>query len=181
MKKQILMLATGTFLLAGMVACKGKSKESESEKTADTEVKKADETKTSDGGNSAKTYTLSFSPDSVILGKDKEVFLKLLSGEGVELSDPDGKSTGMNLKIKIRATNKSTLDDKKFFNVRYSDSRLELDNGTSITCETGDSLNPEAEASLDGTWEFAVPAGAKPSKLNLFYDGTRVGVAISLK
>lgn len=180
MKKNTLLLTAGAFLLAGMIACKGKSKESETEKT-ETEVKKADETKTADGGNSAKTYSLSFSPDSVILGKDKEVFLKLLSGEGVELSDPDGKSTGMNLKIKIRATNKSTLDDKKFFNVRYSDSRLELDNGTSITCETGDSLNPEAEASLDGTWEFAVPAGAKPSKLNLFYDGTRVGVAISLK
>jgi hypothetical protein len=34
---------------------------------------------------------------------------------------------------------------------------------------------------LRGAWEFQVSAGCKPTKLNLFYDGTRVAVALGLK
>ena len=119
-------------------------------------------------------------PDSLILGKDKEAFVKYLGGEAIEMQDPDGKSKGMNVKLKLRVTNKSTLDAKKFFNISYSDARLELDNGTSTTAKNGDSLNPDPESAKDGEWEFEIPAGTKPTKLNLFYDGTRVGVVLSL-
>ena len=119
-------------------------------------------------------------PDSLILGKDKEAFVKYLGGEAIEMQDPDGKSKGMNVKLKLRVTNKSTLDDKKFFNIFQSDVRLELDNGTSTTAKNGDSLNPDPESAKDGEWEFEIPAGTKPTKLNLFYDGTRVGVVLSL-
>ncbi len=86
----------------------------------------------------------------------------------------------MNVKVTMRCTNKSTLDNKKYFTVSPSDSRMELDNGTSITYRGGDGFNHDAEASEESTWEFEVPAGAKPTKLNLFLDGTRVSVALSL-
>ena len=84
------------------------------------------------------------------------------------MQDREGKSTGMNIKFNLRVTNKSTLDHKKFFNINSGDARMELDNGTNVTAKNGDSLNPEAEASLDGKWEFEIPAGTKPTKLNLF-------------
>ncbi len=183
MNKTIVSFTAVVFLVTSIVACKGKRKEGEStttttEQTA-ADTKPAEEK--SSTANSAKTYKVSFAPDSVILGKEKEAFVKLLSGEAIELQDADGKSTGMNVKFVLRATNRSTLDNKKFFNVSDGDARLELDNGTNITIKHGASLNPDPEASLEGTWEFEIPAGTKPAKLNLFYDGTRVGVALGLK
>ena len=181
MNKKILSLTAIIFLVTGMIACKGKKKETETPPSTEQTSPVTEEAKPSGPASEPKTYQLSGTPDSVVLGKDKEAFVKILGGEAIEMQDPEGKSTGMNIKFKLRVTNKSTLDNKKFFNINSRDARLELDNGTNTTAQNGDSLNPEAESSLDGTWEFEIPAGTKPTKLNLFYDGTRVSVAISLK
>ena len=184
MKKTLLSLAAFVIIVIGMVACKGKQKDGEttaSEQTAPADSKPAEVTPPSGPANAAKTYQFSFAPDTLYLGKEKEAFVKLLSGEATELQDAEGKATGMGIKFNLRVTNKSTLDDKKFFNISYSDARLELDNGTNTTATTGGSLNPAAEASLDATWEFEIPAGTKPVKLNLFYDGTRVPVVLTMK
>jgi hypothetical protein len=181
MSKKILSAAVVTFLAVGIISCKGKKKEDAGTETSATaEVKPAEEAKPSGPANAPKTYQLSFMPDSVILGKEKEAFIKMLGGEAIELQDADGKSTGMNIKFKLRVTNKSTLENKKFFNINASDSRLELDNGTNITYKNAGSLNPDPESSKDDQWEFETPSGTKPTKLNLFYDGTRVAVAVSL-
>ena len=183
--KKTLSLTAIVILVTGMIACKGKKKDADvsttTPQTVSTDTKPAETTPPSGPANSPKTYQLGFAPDSLFLGKEKEAFVKLLSGEAMELQDANGKSTGTNIKFKLRVTNKSTLDDKKFFNINYSDARLELDNGTNTTAANGDALNPVAESSKDGTWEFEIPAGTKPTKLNLFYDGTRVAVGISLK
>lgn len=183
MKQTFLCLTAFVILVTGLVACKEKKKEAETttEQAAPADTKPAEATAPATPANSAKTYQFSFAPDTLYLGKEKEAFVKLLSGEATELQDAEGKSTGMGIKFNLRVTNKSTLDDKKFFNISYSDARLELDNGVNTTATTGGSLNPAAEASLDATWEFEIPAGTKPVKLNLFYDGTRVPVVLTLK
>ncbi len=188
MNKKILSFALSAFLVTGIIACKEKKKEADAnagtEQTptpGNNDVKPTEETQPSAPANAPKTYQLGLMPDSVILGKDKEAFIKLLGGEAVELQDADGKSTGMNIKFKLRETNKSTLENKKFFNINSSDARLELDNGTNATAKRGDSLGAEPESSVDKEWEFEIPAGTKPTKLNLFYDGTRVSVVVSLK
>jgi hypothetical protein len=181
MKKKILSLAAITMLLTGLISCNGKKKDAETSTSTESTAPAAEDSKTSTGVSEPKTYQLSATPDSVLLGKDKEAFVTILGGEAIEMQDNEGKSTGMNIKFKLRVTNKSTLDDKKFFNINSRDARLELDNGTNTTATNGDSLNPEAESTLDGKWEFDIPAGTKPTKLNLFYDGTRVSVAISMK
>ncbi len=184
MKKKIVSLAAIVIVVTGLVACKGKKKEADTtagtEQTAGSDTKPAATTPAT-AASSAKTYQMSFSPDTLYLGKEKEAFVKLLGGEAIELQDAEGKITGMNIKFNLRVTNKSTLDDKKFFNISYNDARLELDNGTNTTTSTGGALNPVAESSMDAVWEFEIPAGTKPTKLNLFYDGTRVPVTITLK
>jgi hypothetical protein len=188
MNKKILSFAVAAFLTIGMIACKGKKKEADANTATEqtptsgaNDVKPAEEIKPSGPANAPKTYQLSLMPDSVILGKEKEAFIKLMGGEAIELQDADGKSTGMNIKFKLRVTNKSTLENKKFFSVNAGDARLELDNGTNTTYKNGGSFNPDPESSKDDVWEFEIPAGTKPTKLNLFYDGTRVSVAVSLK
>jgi hypothetical protein len=185
MNKKILSFAVLAFLVTSIISCKGKNKEGEEktnseQSTSPDNPKAAEENKASGPANEPKTYTLSFAPDSLYLGKAKEAFIKVLAGEAVELQDPDGKEQGLNVKIKMRCTNKSTLDNKVYFTVSPGDSRMELVNGTSLTYKGGDGLNPEAEASEEAEWEFEVPAGAKPAKLNLFLDGTRVAVTLSL-
>jgi hypothetical protein len=188
MNKKILSLAAAAILVAGMMACKGKNKEADAnagtEQTptpGSNDAKPAEENKPAAPANAPKTYQLGLMPDSVILGKEKEAFVKLMGGEAIELQDAEGKSTGMNIKFKLRVTNKSTLENKKFFNISAGDARLELDNGTNTTYKNAGSLNPDPESSKDDVWEFEIPAGTKPTKLNLFYDGTRVSVAVSLK
>lgn len=184
MKKTVLSFVSFVMLSAGIVACKGKTKEAEqasSGQTTATAAAPAPATVPAPAANTAKTYQFSFAPDTLYLGKEKEAFVKLLGGEAVDLQDTEGKQTGMAIKFNLRVTNKSTLDDKAFFNISHRDARLELDNGTNITATTGGSLNPEAEASLEAAWEFEIPAGTKPVKLHLFYDGTRVPVVITIK
>jgi hypothetical protein len=185
MNKTFLSATTIVMAVTVMVACNGNKAASESttasEPTTASEIKPAATTPPAAPANTAATYQLSFAPDTLYLGKEKEAFVKILSGEAIQLQDAEGKSTGTSIKFRLRVTNKSTLDDKKFFNISYSDARLELDNGTNAPARTGDGLNPVAESSLDGEWEFEIPAGTKPTKLNLFYDGTRVAVALSIK
>lgn len=181
MNKKILTLTAIIVVITGMVACKSKKKDAETSKTSEQTATGKDEAKPSSAANEPTTFQISAMPDTVLLGKEKEAMVQILGGEAVALQNPDGKSTGMNIKFNLRATNKSTLEHKKFFNISYNDARLELDHGTNTTAKNGDSLNPDAEASLDGKWEFEIPAGTKPTKLNLFYDGTRVSVAITLK
>jgi hypothetical protein len=187
MNKTFLLIGAAAFLLSGMVACKGKKKDADANTTSTEQTPVANETKPAEGNkpaapaSSPKTYQIALTPDSVSLGKDKEAFIKLMGGEAIELQDAEGKSTGMNIKFKLRATNKSTLENKKFFTINASDARLELDNGTNTTYKNAGSLNPDPEASKDDTWEFEIPAGTKPTKLNLFYDGTRVSVVLGLK
>jgi hypothetical protein len=165
-----------------LAACKAKDKSSEADdKQNEQNGPAAEEKKNTVAASEPKTYQLVFAPDSVLLGKDKEAFIKILGGEAVELQDVDGKSTGMNIKIKLRETNRSSLDNKKFFGVYPGDARLELDNGTNVTSTSGDGLSAEPEASTEAEWVFETPAGTKPTKLNLFYDGTRVSVSITMK
>ena len=66
--------------------------------------------------------------------------------------------------------------------VSYADSRLQLDNGTNITHDSGsDFLRAQPEAtSKEESWTYKIPAGAKPTALNLFMDETRVSVGVAL-
>jgi hypothetical protein len=66
--------------------------------------------------------------------------------------------------------------------VYYSYSRLQLDNGTNITHDSGSgNLNAQPEAtSEEQSWVYKIPAGAKPTALNLFMDETRVSVGVAL-
>lgn len=125
-------------------------------------------------------YTVT--PDSAILGKTREAFVKVLSASSISLQDADGKSKGSEITFKIAVTNKSSLEDKKNFFLSSSDARLEMDNGQSVSSSnnTGDSA-PVPEATTEAGWVFQLPPNAKPKKLNFFLDGTRVSVNLVQK
>ncbi len=185
MNKSISPLTFGLICLSILeVSCKGKNedkKDGTTNPSTSTTNTAESHPKPTNPANGPKTYQLSLSPDSLYLGKNKEAFIKMLGAEAVELQDAEGKSTGLNAKFKLRVANKSTLDQKVYFSLVASEARLALDNCTSISYKDGESASPEPECSKETAWEFELPAGTKPTKLNLFYDGTRVSVLVGIK
>jgi len=170
----IALMAIGTLALSSCGS-------SEKDKPADTTITKTETTVTIPGKteNAAETVTYTAGPDSAVLGKAKEALVKVTSAESISLQDAEGKSTGAELTVKLQVTNKSTLEVKKYFSVSADDSRLELDNGTSVPGKKDSgSTEPDAEASTEAVWKFQLPAGANPKKLNFFLDGTRVSVGL---
>jgi hypothetical protein len=165
-------------------ACKGDSKKDETgdaNSSAQTPAASSEETKPAPA-NQPKEYKVTITPDSAILGKKKEALVKVVGGTAIAMTDPDGKDNGIELVLKLNVTNRTTIGDGSSVTVIYSDSRLQLDNGTNTTCETGtDYLRAQPEAtSKEESWTYKIPAGAKPTALNLFMDGTRVSVNVSL-
>ena len=168
--------------LLAFAACKNGNKKAEGEASTE-QTPAAGEEKKSAPANQPKEYKVIVTPDSAILGKSKEALVKVTGATAIALSDPDGKDNGIELTFKLTVTNKSTLTDKKYVSVSYADSRLELDNGTKITHDSGtDFLRAEPEAtSKEESWVYKIPAGAKPKALNLFFSDTRVSVNVTLE
>ena len=164
-------------------ACKGGSKKEESSENATSaQSSTPSEEQKSAPANAPKEYAVTITPDSAILGKQKEALVKVIGATAIALTDPDGKDNGIELTFKLTVTNKTHIGDGRSVSVAYSDSRLQLDNGTNITHDSGTDFlraQPEATSGVE-SWTFKVPAGAKPSALNLFYDDTRVSVGVSL-
>jgi hypothetical protein len=180
MKKTFIALAAVATI--ALFSCKDKAKEAGSEeaKTSETEQKSA-ETGNAGATNEPKTYKLTFSPDTVYLGKDKEAFVKIKNAKAVAQVNPDGKSEGTELTFDLEVTNKRTVGGNNLF-FRTDNFRLTLDNGNSITQDNGTSEGVDAESTKDLKGiVYKIPADAKPKTLNLFHDGTRVGVAVTME
>ena len=181
MKRVITLALIATVLVFS--ACKGGKKEETSEATGSTqEASTGSEEKKPATANQPKEYKVTVTPDSAILGKKKEAFIKITGATAMAMTDPDGKDNGIELVVKLQATNKQTIKDGSSFSVSYADSRLTLDNGTNVVCKTGTDYvlaQPEATGKEE-SWTFEIPAGAKPTALNLFYDDTRVSVGVAL-
>jgi hypothetical protein len=182
MKRVTLLGLIATVLVFS--ACKGDSKKDETGDTntsAQTPAADSEESKPAPA-NQPKEYKVTITPDSAILGKKKEALVKVFGGTAIAMTDPDGKDNGIELTVKLNVTNKAHIGDGSSVAVYYSESRLQLDNGNNITAYTGtNNLSAEPEAtSNEESWTYKIPAGAKPSALNLFMDGTRVAVNLSL-
>jgi hypothetical protein len=180
MKKIFYSLVIASIFLA---ACKGNNDSKEAKDSATENTATSNSSGSNETANQSKTYEVSFTPDSAVIGKQHEALVKLTGGNAVVIQDADGKDEGLELSLKLTLTNKLKIDDGSSIHVDYPDSRLQLDNGTSITSETGtDFLRAEPEAtSKEETWTYKIPAGAKPAALSLFLDGTRASVNIAIK
>jgi hypothetical protein len=178
MKKLFLpIVAMGLF--TGMYSCKGKNKDAASDTTTTQESAKKDEK--SAPTNEPKTYTVTFSPDTVLLGKNKEAQVKIKNAKAVALQDPDGKDEGIELTFDLDVTNKLKVGGSSFF-FRTDNFRLTLDNGTNITQADGNASGVDAESTKELTGiKYKIPAGSRPKALNLFHDETRASVGVELK
>ncbi|HEX6426481.1 MAG TPA: hypothetical protein VF008_02300, partial [Niastella sp.] len=175
MKRVTLLSLIATVLVFS--ACKGDSKKDETgdSATPTTQTPASGEEPKPAAANQPKEYKVKITPDSAILGKKKEALVKLVGATAMSLADPDGKDNGVELVFNLTVTNKSTIGDGSSVSVSYSHARLQLDNGTNITCDSGTDFlraQPEATSKVE-SWTFKVPAGAKPTALNLFMDETR--------
>ena len=180
--KRVILLGTIASVLV-LSACKGGGKKEETSETAATTTPSstpAEESK--QAANQPKEYKVVFTADTAILGKKKEAFVKITGATAMAMTDPDGKDNGIELVVKLQATNKQTIKEGSSFSVSYGDSRLALDNGTNVVCKTGtDYIRAQPEATgQEESWTYEIPAGAKPTALNLFYDDTRVSVSVAL-
>ncbi len=131
-----------------------------------------------------KSYTVTLAPgtpETILLGKNKEASVKILNLKAVELSDPDGKSTGTELTYDIELTNKNAIGGNSI-SVSPTDFRLELDNTTKISHYDYNSVSAAAESTKTSTGNvFRLPPGTKPVALNLFYDETRVSIKFQIE
>ncbi|OQP62469.1 hypothetical protein A3860_27640 [Niastella vici] len=179
MKRVITLSLIATVLVFS--ACKGGKKEETSEATGSTQQTSGSEEK-KPAANQPKEYKVTITPDSAILGKKKEALVKVTGATAMALTDADGKDNGIEVSFKLTLTNKNKIGEGYSIHVDYTNSRLKLDNGTTITHDSGtDYLRAEPEAtSKEETWTYKIPAGAKPTELNLFMDETRVSVGVSL-
>ncbi len=180
MKKTLFSIATVSVL--ALFSCKDKAKEAAGDTTttpaAEQSTPAAD---TKPAANEPKTYKVTFAPDTAFLGKKKEAYVKIKNAKAVALQDPDGKSEGIEFTFDIEVTNKAAMGGDNVYLVS-SESRLTLDNGNNITQQSGTSVNVEPESTKDlSSVVFKIPSGAKPTSLNLFYDGTRVSVGVTLE
>lgn len=175
----ISMVAIATFSV--MYSCKGKNKEATSDTTATQEPAKKEEAASTTPANEPKTYTVTFSPDSALLGKNKEAFIKIKNAKAVALQNPDGKDEGIELTFDLDVTNKNKIGTSSFF-FRTDNFRLALDNNQNLTEANGNSSGVDAESTKELTGiKYKIPAGAKPKTLNLFHDETRASVGVELK
>lgn len=161
-------------LSAAVFACKSKSGQPSSTTTSTNSTTQTMQT------NAPKSYTVSFSPDSATLGKSMQASIKIIQASAVDLSDPDGKSQGIEMTFKIDVTNKNKIGGDRVY-VTTSDFRLVLDNGNAITQSEGGGINCDPESTKESeVIKYRLPAGSKPKTLNLFYDETRASVGVSL-
>lgn len=181
MKRIILVFSVG--LMVALVACKGKGKTENADQQTTTSEQAEGNTPAPDAAptNQPKTYAVVFSPDTAYLGKKKEAFVRIKNATAVELSDADGKITGTEITYELEVTNKNQVGGNGIF-VNPDQFRLQLDNGNSVTHDSYNSLNVDAESTKSSTDnKFRLPAGTKPKSLNLFYDETRVPIAVEMK
>src|ERR1700754_1373730 len=183
--KKFFLLAAATASVF-MFSCKTKSDKTPATDTAKTAAAQPASPTTAtppaaQATNAPKTYTVTFTPDTAILGKQQEAALKVIPVNAVDLSDPDGKSKGIEFTFKVSLTNKNKIGGN---GIGFSshDFRLLLDNNTSISEYTGAYLSADPEASKESdVITYKIPAGAKPKALNLFYNETRATVGLSFQ
>lgn len=178
MKKTVLLF-TLLSLLTFTYSCKSSKKQDDTNAQSSTQLNDV-EPSSAPASTDTKIYTVTASPDSTFLGKNKEALLKLKDMKAIDLSDPDGKNTGMELTYKIELTNKNAIGGDNI-GLNTSDFRLELDNGNKVS-PASVFVNANAdETKLSDEDKFEIPAGAKPVSLNLFYDQTRASIKLDLK
>ena len=177
MKKNVIAIVMLTGIMT-IYSCKDNKKEQEDQTT--TSQPATDENSGSATSSEPKTYTVTATPDAALLGKNKEASIKIKDLTALELSNPDGTSAGIELSYKIELTNKNAIGGNSV-GISTADFRLTLDNGNKIP-PNSTYVNAEPEATkLSDADKFIIPAGAKPTSLDLFYDQTRVSIKLELK
>lgn len=129
----------------------------------------------------AKSYSVSFSPDVVSLGKNNEALITLKNGKALHLVDADGKITGTEFNYDIELKNKNDVGGTTIYINPYN-FRLQLDNENIITQEKYNSVSADAQSTNSSTGnKFRLPPGTKPKTLSLFFDETRITVNVSMQ
>lgn len=179
MKRKVITIAIVTALVTTYSCKQNKKQEEQANQT--TASPSATETQPTAGSAiEPKTYKVTATPDSVSLGKNKEALIKIKDLKAVELSNSNGQVTGIELTYKIELTNRNAIGGDAV-GVATSDFRLELNNGNKIAPGSV-YVNAQADATkLSDEDKFTLPAGSKPTALNLFYDQTRASIKLEIK
>ncbi len=180
MKKSLIAIT----LLSGILtlnSCKGKTDDATTEVATPTETSVTPaETITAAEPKSYAVTLAPGTPEIILLGKNKEASLKLMNLKAIDLSDPDGKSLGIEFSYDLEVTNKKPIGESAIY-IDPTTFRLELDNGTKITYDKYNTVDVSPESTKISTPNtYKLPAGTKPKALNLFFDETRVSVNLQI-
>lgn len=180
MKKNLYLCATVAAMF--LFSCESKTQDETTAAATTTETGNSEQASQEVAvTNEPKTYKVTFTPETAVLGKKKEASIKVLPGTATELTDPDGTVQGTELTFKISLTNNNKIGENTI-GVSPSDFRLVLEDNTSISQSTGSYISTEPESTSESSEiTYRLPAGAKPKTLNLFYDETRASVSVSMQ
>lgn len=163
-----------------LYSCKGgKTKTDESVQT--TTVDGSESKPLANKDSEIKANTVTATPDSATLGKNKEAFIRIKNLKEVRLTNPEGENTGTELSYDIEVTNNNKIGGNNIF-INPNDFRLLLDNGIKITHDNYNSVSADPEStksSIDN--KFKLPPGTKPASLNLFFNETSASVKFEVK
>ena len=130
--------------------------------------------------NEAKSYTVTFSPQQITLGKNDEALLRLKNGKALDLLDADGKIIGTELSYDIELKNKNEVGGNSIY-IYPSNFRLQLDNENIVQQDKYSTVSADAQSSNVSTGNrFRLPPGTKPVSLSLFFDETRATVNVRM-
>lgn len=96
-----------------------------------------------------KSYIINVAPGTpgtILLGKNKEASMKTMNFKAIDLSDPDGKSLGIQFTYDVELTNKNHIEGSSI-QIDPSQFRLELDNGKKIPHDNYNLVSADAKSS----------------------------------
>lgn len=164
-------------------SCKGKTEQKEDTKVLTTEtapINNPEPAKPAAEGTMA-SLTAVATPDTVVLGKNREALVKIINLKAVPLNNPEGANTGVELTYNLEVTNRNKIGGGSVY-INPKDFRLLLDNGNKITHDNYKTVNvdPESTNSSENN-KFLIPAGRKPVSLNLFFDETSASIKLNIQ
>ncbi len=130
--------------------------------------------------NQLNRYQIRIIPDSVILGKNQEVFLAIKNLKAADVKNIPQNDTSIEVTYDLEVTNNNPINGEHVF-VNPSNFRLVLDNHHKLTHAFYNSLGADPQSTTISVGNvFNLPAGTKPVTLNLFYADSVVSLKIYL-
>ncbi|MGI4750662.1 MAG: hypothetical protein ACRYFB_08515 [Janthinobacterium lividum] len=131
--------------------------------------------------SSLRQYHIQVIPDSVVVGKNREVVLAIKNLKAADVWNKPENDTSIEISYNLEVTNNNPINGDYIF-VNPSNFRVMLDNHKKITHAFYNSLGADPQSTTISAGNiFNLPAKTKPVTLDLFFADSIVSIKILLQ